>query len=509
MNDARTRTQRVIVIGAGLGGLSAAVSLAAEGFSVTVHEKNDKVGGKLDVLEMEGFTFDLGPSILTLPHLFARLFERAGRKMEDYVAIESLDLHWRNFFEDGTVIDLYPEMSRMERELSKLPPDESDGFYAYLEQARKFFRIAEESYLGKGFDSIAEVSGLSDIKKGLIVFDRFRSLDDSVRRYVRHPKLIDIFDYFVKYVGSSAYDAPALMGLIAYAQFGHGLWYVSGGMYNLARGLRKLAEELGVAIELRSEVVQITREGPRVTGVVLRDGARSAADVIVCNMEFIPAYEKLLDEEPSFLGRWRRFEPACSGLVAHLGVDRRYPRLAHHNFFHSKDARRHFRSIFHDRRLPDDPTVYVVAPTGTDPSTAPPGCEIIKVLPHAPHIRDEAPYSRSDYEAFKERVLMKLERMGLVDLTGHIVCEHVLTPEDIRDRYYSNKGAIYGVVADRFKNFGLKGPKRSPKYRNLYFVGGSVNPGGGMPMAVLCGQQVRDKILEDLGIGAPERTPPA
>jgi len=488
----------VAVIGAGLGGLSAAISLAAEGFKVSVFEKNDKAGGKLNVLRRQGFSFDLGPSILTMPQIFQSLFEQAGRRMEDYAAIEEIKPHWRNFFEDGTVIDLTPDVRDMERELQKLPPDESDGFFEFLEYSRKLTKITEEGYFAKGLDTFWELINFYGPLRSLLRFDVWRNMDQGVRRFVKNPKLIDILNYFIKYVGSSPYDAPALLNLLPYIQFGYGLWYVKGGMYNLALGLERLLGELGGELHYGVRVSRIETEGSRATGLVLSDGRRVQADLIVSNMEVIPAYTDLLKEGSSFLKRYEKFEPSCSGLVLHLGVNQAYPQLAHHNFFYSQDARKHFDSVFHKRELSHDPTIYLVAPVKTDPSLAPPGCEIIKVLPHIPHIRDVRPFTREDYLAFRERVLDKLERMGLVDLRKHIVVEDMWTPEDIKHCYESNKGAIYGIVSDRKKNLGFKAPQRSEKYSNLYFVGGSVNPGGGMPMVVLSGKMVRDKILQDL-----------
>jgi diapolycopene oxygenase len=185
----------------------------------------------------------------------------------------------------------------------------------------------------------------------------------------------------------------------------------------------------------------------------------------------------------------------------HLGVSRIYPQLAHHNVFYAKDARRHFRSIFERRELSEDPTIYLVAPCKTDATLAPEGCEIIKVLPHIPHLADDRTFTAADFAAFRDRVIAKLERMGLSDLRRHIVAERTLTPHDIESLYLSNRGSIYGVVSDRVKNLGFKAPQRSDKYRNLYFVGGSVNPGAGMPMVVLSGQLVRDKIEADLARG--------
>jgi len=489
----------VVVIGAGLGGLSAAISLATEGFSVDLLEKNDKVGGKLNVLEKDGFSFDLGPSILTMPHIFHKLFEHAGKNMDDYVSIESVEPHWRNFFEDGSTLDLSSDPARMKQQLDRLGPNTAKEFEQFLAYSKRLCEVTEEGYFAQGLDSFWELLRHYGPVKSLQEFDVFRSMDQGVRRFIKDPKLVDVLNYFIKYVGSSPYDAPALMNLLPYIQFGYGLWYVKGGMYGMAQGLQKLALELGVTIRVNAEVAEIQHHAGRATAVRLADDSVIAADIIVSNMELIPAYQQLFTDQDKEIRRLEKFAPSCSGLVLHLGVDKIYPQLAHHNFFYSNHPREHFKAIFHEHRLSEDPTIYLVAPCKSDPEQAPAGCEIIKILPHIPHLDPEHPLQPEDYAAMRERVLLKLERMGLTDLRQHIVCEETWTPVDIQEKYYSNQGSIYGVVADRFKNLGFKNAQRSKVLKNLYFVGGSVNPGGGMPMVTLSGQLVRDKILADLG----------
>lgn len=486
-------TKQVIVIGSGLGGLSAAISLAQEGYAVTIHEKNAKIGGKLNVLKERGYTFDLGPSILTLPHLFARLFERSGKRMSDYIPMRALRPHWRNFFDDGKVVDLYPEEDRMAEEARKVGEDPAD-VQRFLRYSADLYDLVNEGYFEKGTDTFRETAKAYGIGK-IFQFDLLRSMHGGVARFLKTKHMRDIFDYFIKYVGSSAYHAPAIMNCMSTIQYRYDLWYVDGGLYGIALGLGRLLGELGVTVRLGSEVTEVRKEGDKVLGIVTRDGQFHAADIVLSNMEVIPAYEKLLHEDRDFLRSLEKFEPACSGLVLELGLDCQYPQLAHHNFFFSGDQRTHFETVFRKRQLPPDPTIYLVAASRTDPTVAPPGCDCLKILPHIPYIDDERPLSREDYLAFKDRVVDKLERMGLADLRKHVVFEHCWTPLDIRDQYYSNKGSIYGVVSDRFKNLAFKAPKQSTKYENLFFVGGSVNPGGGMPMVILCGQNVAKKIV--------------
>lgn len=484
--------KKVIVIGSGLGGLSAAISLAQEGYEVTIHEKNPKIGGKLNVLKAEGYTFDLGPSILTLPHIFERLFERSGKKMSDYIPIRTLRPHWRNFFEDGKVVDLDPDPAIMAAEARKVGEDPAN-VERFLKYSADLYDLVNEGYFEQGLDDAAgfrEFYGLGKFLK----FDLFRTMHGGVARHLKTRHMRDIFDYFIKYVGSSAYRSPAFMNCMATIQYRYDLWYVDGGLYHIALGLQRLMDELGITVRLNSEVTEVRKQGDRVTGL-MANGEFHAADIIVSNMEVIPAYEKLLAEDDAFMKSLEKYEPACSGLVLELGLDRKYPQLAHHNFFYSDHQKEHFKTVFQKHQLPPDPTIYLVAASRTDPTVAPDGCDCLKILPHIPYIDDANPLTREDYMALKERVLDKLERMGLTDLRKHVVFEHCWTPIDIREQYNSNKGSIYGVVSDRFKNLAFKAPKQSVKYPNLFFVGGSVNPGGGMPMVVLCGQNVAKKIV--------------
>lgn len=493
----RRRTERVLVVGGGLGGLSAAAGLAAEGFVVELFEKNDKLGGKLNTKTVRGYSFDLGPSIFILPHYFRRPFERAGKRMEDYVRFVEVAPQWRGFFEDGLTIDLHRDPATMEREVARIGADPA-GYRSFVEYSRTLYDFAEEAYLERGADWFWEVLRGKSQREALTGIDWFRRMDQGVRRHVKHEPLAQLLEFFVKYVGSSPYRAPALLNSLAWSQLAHGLWYVPGGMYGYARALTRLLEELGVQVHLNSEVTALERRGKRVDGLRLADGRSVRGDLVVCNMEVVPAYRRLLGETgPVLRAHEYALAPAASGLVLDLGVDCRYPQLAHHNFFYSADPRRFLHQIHVEHRLPDDPTLYVVCATRTDDTIAPPGCDVIKVLPHIPCVQDP-PFTAAAYEALQQRVLDKLERMGLRDLRQHVVVEDVLLPEDLQRMYLTNRGAIYGAVSDRTRNMAFKAPKRSVLCDNLYFVGGTVNPGPGTPMVILCGQKVADAVLADL-----------
>ena len=492
-------SHRVTVIGAGLGGISAAISLKAAGYDVEVFEKNSQIGGKLNVMEKDGFTFDLGPSIFTLPQFFQDLFERAGKKMEDYVQLDAVTPHWRNLFENKPTIDLYQEEDLMRRELDKLPGDPEAHwreFKAFLTYGREQYDIVNDGYFDKGLDNLWEFISYYKLKLLGGKIDYKNTMSESIHQRLSDPQLRMIFEYFIKYVGSSAMDSPGYMNLMPMIQFDYGLWYVRGGMYNLAKGLGKLMEEMGIPIHLNADVEAIEKSGKQVTGIRMTDGTVHPSDIIVSNMEVIPAYKKLLNEPISFTRKLEKFAPACSGIVLHIGTDKPFPQLAHHNFFYSEDQHKHFDTVFHKKQLPQDPTLYVVAPTRTDPSKAPEGCDNIKILPHIPPLEEGSDITHEDYVALKNRCIDKMERCGLTGLRESIVVEDLLTPVDIERMYRSNRGSIYGVVTDWKLNYGFKAPKTSTRYKNLYFTGGSTNPGGGMPMVVLSGQQCADRIIK-------------
>ncbi|AQQ52328.1 phytoene desaturase family protein [Planococcus lenghuensis] len=489
-------SKKVLIIGGGLGGISAAISLAQRGYKVSLFEKNNYIGGKLNRLEQDGFGFDLGPSILTMPKIFAKLFEDSGKRMEDYVPIIPLDHQWRSFFPDGNIIDLYQNLREMEAKNPSLDKRDMREYANLLKYSKKLYDMTEKGYFAQGLDSAEELTQYHGAINALKNFDLFSTVHSAIDKRISNTQFQDMLSYFIKYVGSSPYDAPAVLNMMIYMQHDQGVWYVPGGMNRLADALVRLAEEVGVNIYTGVGVARLYKEKGKIAGALLEDGAKVAADYYISNMEVIPLYEKLLDEKKGYVKKLKKkFEPASSGLVMHLGVKKSYPQLAHHNFFFAEDMKKQMNTIFHRHELPDDPVIYLVNPNKTDPTTAPPGYENLKVLPHIPYVQDE-PFTQEEYERFAEKVLIKLERMGLEDLRENIVTQDIWTPEDIQRVYGSDRGAIYGTLSDRSKNKGFKHPKQSERYDNLYFVGGTVNPGGGMPMVTLSGQQVGRKIVE-------------
>lgn len=487
--------KEVVVVGGGLGGLSAAISLAKnKDYHITIIEKNDHLGGKLNVKKQDGFSFDLGPSIYTMPQYFDELFTMHGKQREDYFKLKAVTPHWRNFFEDGTIIDLTDTVDGMKGmpHISDKDFKDLQKFYKYTE---KLYKFSNDILFENQAETLLDTFKYYNPLKILFDSDYFRTMHQGVKKHFDNPYLIDIMDYFIKYVGSNSFEAPAVMNLLPYIQWKFGLWYVEGGMFAASEGLQKLIGELpNITVKLNSEVTSVTKNQGHISSVTLKNGEVMDVDIVVSNMEAIPFYKYVTQEQPKTLKKLEKYGPACSGFALHLGVDKEYPNLAHHNFFFSKELKLNFDNIFHNHKLSEDPTIYLVAPMRTDPSQGPKGHEIIKILPHISVVDPDRPFTKEDYERFETHILEKLERMGLKDLRKHIVTKELWTPETIQQTYYSNQGAIYGVEANKKMNMGFKTPKASHVYDNLFFVGGSTNPGGGMPMVVLSGQQVVKQI---------------
>lgn len=491
-----SKSKTILIIGGGLGGLSAAISLAQSGYKVSLYEKNKHLGGKVNRLEQDGFGFDLGPSILTMPDIFERLFEASGKEMSDYIPTVKLNHQWRSFFPDGNVIDLYENLNDMEGKNPSLSEKDIRDFERLLAYSKNLYETIEKGYFDKGLDTTREVGEFHGVLNTFKNFDLFSTVHQAVGKRIKNKQFADMLSYFSKYVGSSPYDAPALLNMLIYMQQDQGAWYVPGGIHLLAEGLVTLAKEIGVSFHTGQAITKLEKDNGRITGAILEDGTVLTADYYISNMEVIPLYEQLLQEDDKYVRKLKKkFEPSSSGMIIHLGVKAEYPQLGHHNFFFAEDQKRQMDKIFHKHELPDDPVIYLVNVNKTDSDQAPAGHENLKVLPHIPYIQ-ENPFTQKEYDDFAERVLIKLEKMGLTDLRKNIVTKDVWTPEDIQETYWSDRGAIYGTLSDRKLNKGFKHPKKSELYDNLYFVGGTVNPGGGMPMVTLSGQQVRDKIVK-------------
>ena len=510
-------SRRVVVVGGGLAGLASACTLAARGYAVTLCEANPWVGGKAAVLAEQGFRFDMGPTILTIPGVLRRIYAEADRELETALDLVPLDPQWRSFFTDGSTLDLVADVPQMQRTLEAYAPGSgaAAGYGRFMDLAERLHRLSDEFFFWR---SVGGMRDMFDPRRGMTLsvltevmhMRPGHSVAGTVRSFVREPRAAQMLDHFTQYVGSAPDASPAVLCGIAHMQSHDGVWYPRGGTGAVPRALSSLAIDLGVEIRTRTPVERILVDEGRVRGVETAHGERILADVVVSNGDSVRTHRELL-EPPSgerFFGR-RRYEPACSGVVLYLGLDRRYEQLIHHNFVFSADPHEEFEAIYRRGEPAPDPTCYVCAPAVTEPGVAPPGGEALYVLVHTPYLRPHHDW-KAMFPAYRKRIIEKLETTaGLHDLERHIVFERALTPQDIHDRYRVLDGAIYGL-ASHGRFFGaFKPANRSPDVRGLYLAGGAAHPGPGMPMVLMSGWIAadcvdRDRVVEP--VQAPRTT---
>ena len=487
----------VTVIGAGIGGLSAAIRLAVAGESVIVLEKEPDTGGKMSQVEQDGFRWDTGPSVITMRDVLEELFACAGRKLEDYLDLVRVDPVTRYFWRDGTVLDARADVADMARQIGRIEPRDVEGYLEFLAYAARLYRLTGPAFIygpPPGLHTIGSVSPREALR-----IDPWSTMDRAIRRHVRSPHLRQFLGRFATYVGASPFLTPATLNVIAHVEMTGGVWYPRGGIYAIAAALTRLAEELGVEVRRNTPVERILIQGGRASGVELADGTQVPSRAVVANTDVTATYTKLLPGNGALAERRQRLTRApvsCSGFVMLLGIDGKHDELCHHNIFFSGDYRREFDEIFDSGRPPSEPTVYVAVTAKNDPDHAPAGCENWFVLVNAPAL-DERWNWKARGEAYAEVVLDTLAGHGL-DVRERIRTRMILTPEDLQQRTGAWRGALYGTSSNRMLDAFRRPHNRCPDIAGLYFAGGTAHPGGGVPMVTLSGKQAAQMLLDDL-----------
>ncbi|MER7370155.1 phytoene desaturase family protein [Nonomuraea wenchangensis] len=470
----------VIVIGGGVGGMASALLLARRGHRVRLYEQLPRLGGKLAEHRRDGFTFSMGPSLLTMPALFRDL----GLERE---LVEPAEL-CRYRFADGSTLTARRDPELMAAEVERLAPGEGAAWRAFHSWAEGCLRAAGRTFFAGPLGRPPREARPQD----LLAVAPARTLDGLARRFFRDPRLRQYVGRYATYAGSSPYRAPAALACVPALEHGQGGWYVPGGLPRLAEDLAALLKEAGVDVRLSAPVEAVTVDGGRVTGVRLAGGGHERADVVVANVDAAALYGRLLPDRRRFR-RLARLGPSSSAFLLMAGVEGRTLGLAHHTVLFSGDYEREFADIFDRREPPYDPTVYVGCSAVDDPGQAPDGTENLTMLVNVP-ARDPGRW-RVGVDAYRDLVLERLAGRGL-DLSGRLRFVDVLTPADLRDRYGAWAGAIYGsAYRGRLAPF-LRPGNRGPK-RGLYVVGGTAHPGGGLPMVTLGARIVTDLIGHD------------
>jgi phytoene desaturase len=483
--------KRVAVIGAGLGGLAAALRLSHCGHAVDVYEKLEGPGGKARELSRGGYRFDMGPSLLTLPQVFRQLFNDVEEDLDEHLEFIRLDPITRYFFDDGTILDAYSEEERFASEVAEKLGERSDTVLRYLSRCRKVYEATTPIFM---FKPLHEVSTLlsSDIPRAFIrtpILDVLRTMHDVNRRWFRDPRTIQLFDRYATYNGSSPYMTPAIFNLIQHAEYGLGGYSVRGGIHSIPSVIEELARKKGAVFHYGSEVKAIHVGSGKVEGIRIDDEDMNY-DAVISNCDVSNTYKELLRDSKSPKARkYEKLEPSSSGQVFLWGIASDHKDLVCNNIFFSNDYKKEFREIWQEGTSPSDPTVYINITSKSDPDDAPRGSENWFVLVNVPY--DSGQNWLVDSERIRKRIMKRLTPF-LGDIDGSIEVEERIGPKEIEELYNGKRGSIYGVSSNNRRSAFLRQSNRSKEYPGLFFAGGSAHPGGGMPLVVLSGKHAAD-----------------
>ena len=476
--------------------LSGAIRLARLGFCVQLFEKNPKLGGKVNEVVLGDYRFDTGASLLTMPSIIDDLFDFAGFKRSDYLDFVPIDPICRYFFPDGSMMDASADKAKMKTAIARLSPKDVKAYERFLEYTERIHDLTAEIFM---FTPIHEFRKLMRPRYFRTLFrfhqiDPFRTVHQSVSRFFSDPRLVQLFDRYATYNGSDPFQAPATLNIIPYIEYGLGGYYIRGGIYRLIDALKAVACELGVQIHTSAKVETICRDGQRVNGVRV-NGERIDADAVLCGADAVVAYHELIEGHQHQRKKLERLEPSLSGMVFLWGIKGTHPTLAHHNIIFSSDYRTEFRQIFRHQQVPDEPTIYIAITSKADAAHAPVDGENWFVLLNMPYL---VPGQMWEKEKVRMRtvVLERLKRLGF-DIADQIEVEQIYTPADFSELYASNQGSIYGVSSNRKTTAFRRLPNRSRFLDGLYFAGGSVHPGGGIPLVILSGKIAATLIFEN------------
>jgi phytoene desaturase len=484
----------VLVIGAGIAGITAATYLAGAGRHVTVLEKDPEPGGRCGRLLRDGHRFDTGPTLFVMPLLYESEFGALGASLRERLELRPVDPSYRLVFDDGEELLLTTDMDRMRTQLEAMEPGSFDGLQRYLEHAAPHYRLVAERMVQREFRQpfdYLRVGALGLLARGNPLANHYRRM----AAYFSGPRLKSAFTFQDLYLGLSPFDAPAILSLLSYTEMVHGVWYPIGGMYRIVETLADLARDAGVEFRYGTTVERIEVAATGARGVRLADGTALRADVVLANADLAYVYEQLLP--PDRMARsLSRKQFSSSAISFFWGLDRPYEELSPHTLFLADDYRENFESIIRDHTLPANPTVYVHAPARLDPTAAPPGKDSVTAIVPVGHLDGVQDWDALREQA-REHVFRRLGTVGMASLRDHVTFEEARTPNTWAERHNLAKGATHGL-SHTVRQMGYLRPRnRHQRYRNLYFAGASTHPGTGVPTAMASGRLAARRILAE------------
>ncbi len=486
-------SEHAVVIGAGFGGLAAAARLRAMGYRVTVLEAGDQAGGRARAFERQGFHFDAGPTVITAPYLFDELYELFGKDRREYFDLVPVDPFYRVVFPDGRRFDYVGDEERLFAQIAEFNPADVDGYKKLVEHSKRIFDVGYTELVDADFSRFGD---MMRIVPSLVKLRAYKSLYGLVSHYIEDDALRQVFTFQPLLIGGNPFRAPAIYLLIHWLERKWGIHFAMGGTTAIVRGLTRLLGEVGADLRLSAPVERIVVLNGRTKGVVLGDGTYLEADIVVSNADPAMVYTKLVDasarrkHSDASIAR-RRY--SMSLFVGYFGTKKTYPEVAHHSILLGPRYRELLTDIFDRKRLADDFSLYLHAPTRTDPSLAPPGGESFYVLSPVPNQRSGIDWS-SEAPHYMDRILEALDRHHLPGLRENLVTHFHVDPTYFENELRSYRGAAFGLEPTLRQSTYFRFHNTSEDIGGLYFVGASVHPGAGLP-GVLSSAKVLEKVI--------------
>jgi phytoene desaturase len=497
------------VIGSGFGGLALAIRLQAAGCRTVIFEKRDLPGGRAYVYRDQGFTFDAGPTVITAPDCLRELFTLAGKSMTDYVELLPVYPFYRLFWEDGFRFDYSADCASVERQIASKSPADLQGYQRFLKFSEQVFK---EGYVKLAHVPFLNWSNMISVAPQLLRLKAYRSVHSIVAKFIQDPHLRQLFSFHSLLVGGNPFTTTSIYTLIHCLERKWGVFFPKGGTGALVRAMLKLFQELGGEIRFNSEVSEILTQGNRVIGIATKTGERHKFDLVASNADVFHTYDRLLRSAPKVERIRRRLAGMSYGMslfLIYFGTRRQYLNLQHHNIIFGPRYRELLKDIFSRGRLADDFSLYLHAPTRSDPSLAPPGCESFYVLSPVPHLGKLAVDWSVEGPRYADRVLGYLEQHYIPNLRNEIVSQRIFTPKDFQVELNAHLGSAFSLEPRLMQSAYFRVQNRDPNLRGLYFVGAGTHPGAGIPGVVNSAKATAGLIMDDIKRAVIIRTPNA
>jgi len=488
---------RAVVIGSGFGGLSSAIRLQAKGFQVTLLEKREKLGGRAYQLKKNGYTFDMGPSLVTAPEIISRVFEAAGRNMHDYLDMVRLEPAYRIYFHDGTHIDYGSDSEEMKSQMAKFNQKDADNYDRFISQSSRFY----EAVINEGLGSMpfADMQTMFRFLPKAMKLNALWPAYNYVSRYFDDFRHRFTFSFHPLFIGGNPFRSPSLYLMIPYLEKTGGVWFTTGGMYSVVEAFASVFNEIGGQVVTEAEVTGIDVQNGKAVGVSTAD-AYYPADIVVSNADFRHTYHDLVDKKDR--KKWNdnkleKLDYSMSAFLLYIGTRRQYPQLLHHTLILSERYKGLVDDIFDNKVLPDDFSMYLHAPTRTDAGMAPEGCESMYVLIPVANMKADI-----DWDAIKQKYTDKIidfleHDFGMEDLRENIDVLEIFTPKDFLTTQNAHLGSAWGVEPKLMQTAYFRPHNRSEDIPNMYLVGASTHPGAGVPGVLLTAEATERAIMED------------